>query len=117
MIITLNRINSEARKEEIRQEKEWSRLIRYRDNWRCVICGSEYKPNAHHLIPREFKVFKYDLDNGITLCTKHHKFCRLVSAHNAPLAFFMWLERYKPFLLDVLKTRLRGELQKEGYRV
>lgn len=117
MLISFNKINTEARKEEKRQEQEWARIIKERDNWSCVICGSQYKPNAHHIIPREFKCFKYDLDNGITLCTKHHKFCRFISAHNAPFAFYLWLKRYKPFLLDILENRIRGELLKEGIKV
>jgi len=86
-----NKVDSE---EKLR-EKDWSLAIRSRDGWNCVICGSPAHTNAHHIIPREHKKYKFDLDNGITLCTKHHKFSRQISAHNNPMAFFLWLQRYR----------------------
>jgi hypothetical protein len=59
---------------------------------RCIICGSKIRMSAHHLIPREIKELKYDLDNLVTLCPKHHKFSLEISAHRNPLAFFIWLQ-------------------------
>ena len=113
MLLTKKLFKSQEQKEELDREKEWSRLIRTRDNWACVICGNPLKPNAHHLIPREIKQFKFDLDNGITLCVKHHKFCRHLSAHNNPLSFFMWLKKYRPFLIEVMENKYREYLNKE----
>ena len=86
---------AQERKEIKEKETEWANTIKNRDGWKCVICGTDYHPNAHHIIPREHKEYKFDYSNGITLCTKHHKFSRFISAHNAPFAFFMWLERYR----------------------
>jgi len=107
MLITKQMFKNNERAETKKKEEEWSRLIRTRDGWACVICGNPYKPNAHHLLPRELKEFKYDLDNGITLCTKHHKFCRYLSAHNNPLSFFMWIRRYRPYQLEVMENKFR----------
>jgi hypothetical protein len=76
-------------------DKIWADKVKARDNFSCQFCGSVYRPCAHHIVPREIKPYRYDLDNGITLCVKHHKFCRTLSAHNAPLAFFFWLEKYR----------------------
>lgn len=95
MIINLAKLNRTARDEEKVLEKEWSLAIRERDGHNCVICGSQFHPNAHHIVPREIKKYKFDLDNGITLCTKHHKFSRKISAHNNPMAFFLWLQKYR----------------------
>ena len=117
MLLTNKLFKSTERKEEKEKEVEWSRIIRTRDNWACVICGNPYKPNAHHIIPREVKEYKFDLDNGVTLCTKHHKFCRKISAHNAPLAFFMWLEKYRHWQFMVMKDRLREVVRVEGYAI
>ena len=78
------------------EDKIWAKCIKNRDGWKCVICGSDIKPNAHHLIPREIKETKLDLLNGLTLCPKHHFFCRKISAHNNPLGLFFWLEKNRP---------------------
>ena len=83
-------------KEEKLKDILWSRSVKERDLWRCVICGDTLKPNAHHIIPRENKLYKHDIDNGITLCVKHHKFSRVISAHNNPIAFIKWLMINKP---------------------
>lgn len=43
-----------------------------RDNYKCVICGEEGK-DAHHIIERRlWSDGGYYLDNGSTLCSKHH---------------------------------------------
>lgn len=99
------------------QDFLWATDIKERDNFNCVICGSQFHPNAHHIIPRECKEFRYELWNGITLCTKHHKFSRVISAHNAPFAFFMWLEKYRPTTYSLIKIKIRELLSKENIEV
>jgi len=103
-----------AEKREIREKDiAWANAVKERDQWSCVICGSTYAPNAHHIIPREVKEYKYEVDNGISLCVLHHKFSRKISAHNNPLAFFLWLQRFRTpfFLLATERTKrlLEGE--------
>lgn len=78
------------------EDKEWALSVKQRDSMACVICGSTERLNSHHLIPREIKEFKYDIDNGVTLCVKHHMFSRKISAHNNPIAFFKWLCEHRP---------------------
>jgi len=92
----------------------WATMIKSKDNWRCAICGSDYRPNAHHIVPREHKRYKYEPDNGITLCVRHHKFSRVISAHNNPLAFFLWLRRFKYTLYEVACKRIETILKGEG---
>lgn len=89
----------------------WAKTVKTRDNYQCVICGSNEKPNAHHIIPRENKEYKLNIDNGITLCVKHHKFSRDISAHNNPLAFFIWLERNNPGIYIMAKARQQAILE------
>jgi len=90
-----------------REDRDWANAVKDRDGWRCVICGNENRPNAHHIIARENHETKFDLRNGITLCPKHHFFCRQVSAHNNPFGFQIWLEDNRPEILDYLKTKMR----------
>ena len=89
-----------SKREELKiqkeKDKEWSGQIKTRDGYECQICGNTFAPNAHHIIPREIKEYRYDLDNGITLCVNHHKFSRKISAHNNPFNFILWLAKYKP---------------------
>lgn len=51
---------------------------------------------AHHLISRSNKATRHRIENGIGLCSKHHKFCNKLSAHGAPLAFAEWLMGHDP---------------------
>lgn len=53
----------------------WAQNVIRRDGGKCVICGSEKKLQAHHIIPVANDpegVYKYDERNGITLCDKCH---------------------------------------------
>lgn len=89
-----------------KEDKEWAKAVKDRDEWKCVICGSKERLNAHHIIVRENHETKLDIQNGITICPKHHFFCRQISAHNNPLGFFMWLENNRPEQLAYLKTKM-----------
>ena len=90
-----------------KEDKAWANNIKDRDNWRCVVCDSDTRPNAHHIIPREIPETKYTFTNGITLCPKHHFFSRDISAHNNPLALFMWMEKNRPDQLTYCKRRMK----------
>lgn len=46
-----------------------------RDNYKCVFCGEDAK-DAHHIIERRlFDNGGYFLDNGASVCEKHHIMC------------------------------------------
>lgn len=105
VLLTKKLFKDDEKLEEKRLETEWSNKIKGAYGWSCAVCGSVFKPNAHHIVPREWKQYKFSTDNGISLCTNHHKFSRTLSAHNNPLAFFMWLEKYKPELYIIAKER------------
>lgn len=74
-----------------KEDKEWAKKIKTRDNNKCVVCGSEKKPNAHHILPKGNRAYRYDEMNGITLCPKHHRFSFELSAHQNPFVFMLWL--------------------------
>jgi hypothetical protein len=51
----------------------WRKSVFERDNFKCKICGSGGKINAHHIDGWNWaKDKRYDLNNGITMCEKHH---------------------------------------------
>jgi len=89
-----------------KEDKEWARAVKERDGFKCVVCGDTERLNAHHIIARENHETKLDLKNGISLCPRHHFFCRQLSAHNNPLGFLMWLEMNRPEQLKYLKTQM-----------
>ena len=101
MKITIPKSNK--KQEEREKFRHWSKTVRERDNNECQICGSSYMLNAHHLIPRQFKDYAFNSDNGISLCPKHHKFSRVISAHNNPLAFMIWFSMARPKQFELLK--------------
>lgn len=55
------------------QYKEWRKAVYKRDNYKCQICGSKEKLNAHHIKSwKNFPELRYDVDNGITYCEACH---------------------------------------------
>lgn len=51
----------------------WEKAVKQRDNNKCKLCNSTYRLAAHHILPkREFPDLIFSIDNGITLCHKHH---------------------------------------------
>ena len=90
-----------------KEDKEWANAVKLKDGSKCAICGSTINLNAHHIIPREIKPLKYNIDNGITLCPLHHRFSFELSAHQNPIAFFKWMQLNKyaqlSFLLSTCK--------------
>jgi hypothetical protein len=100
------------RKVRNKADKEWSREVRARDGC-CVVCGAVQKLNAHHILPREIIKTRHNLDNGITLCPKHHRFSKQeISAHQNPFAFFVWL-RHNRFDTWMKIKIIWEEIQKE----
>jgi hypothetical protein len=77
------------------QDIAWSKEVKVRDGYRCVYCGSTEYLNAHHIFSRNNLTTRFDLDNGITLCAKHHTFSNEFSAHKTPTEFTYWLEKLK----------------------
>lgn len=57
------------------QAVEWSKKVKIRDNYICQICYRYGIPlNSHHLNSWDFFIKqRYDLNNGLTLCTYCHE--------------------------------------------
>lgn len=68
--------------------QEFSEGVFKRDGYKCVFCGEPAK-DAHHLIERRlWEDGGYYLDNGISVCTKHHLLCEStdISVEDARIA-------------------------------
>lgn len=67
-------INRLRNSEEIRN---WSIVVKERDNWTCQSCGKRGgNLHAHHILGFvEYPELRTAVDNGVTLCAKCH--CRL----------------------------------------
>jgi hypothetical protein len=74
----------------------WGRVIHSRGC--CAVSNGDCSGNleAHHLITRANVMTRHCIDNGILLCSTHHKFSPWLSAHKAPLAFAEWLMQTMP---------------------
>jgi hypothetical protein len=79
-----------------RADKLWGMVI-HEIYGECAIgenCAGNLE--AHHLITRSNVGTRHSIENGILLCSKHHKYCTKISAHMAPLSFSEWLQQNKP---------------------
>ncbi len=82
-------------------DKLWSELIR--SVGKCEICGATEKLQAHHLIDREYSQYRLDLDNGICLCAKCHRFDRLCGPHGGPkMSMLAVLNFYRIFKIKCI---------------
>ncbi len=55
--------------------KEWRKSVRDRDGWECKMSNGDClgKVVAHHILPwAKFPELRYEVNNGITLCSFHH---------------------------------------------
>jgi len=77
-------------------DKLWGAIIHEIYNGCAVGEGCAGNLEAHHLIGRDHKHSRHRIENGILLCSLHHKYCTKISAHKAPLAFAEWLQENKP---------------------
>jgi hypothetical protein len=114
--LTKKRIRQLEKRVRNKKLKVWANTVKDRDNRKCAFCGVEKLLNAHHIVPRQIKEFMDDVNNGISLCPKHHKFSSEFSAHKNPFAFFLWFCKTRPQQFQKLaedweKYLVRGRLE------
>lgn len=78
-------------------DKLWGKVIHAKFQC-CAVANGDCRGNleAHHLITRSNVMTRHSIDNGILLCSTHHKYSQWLSAHKAPLAFAEWLMLARP---------------------
>jgi hypothetical protein len=107
----------------------WSQAVRERAGQRCEMCGVVEPPertvtlggkkrkdgtisplrevtrrdwylNAHHVLPRTYyKLYRYEVMNGLCLCPKCHKHGQFAVHMNSPW-LMLWLAEYRPAQLE-----------------
>jgi len=57
--------------------KKFRQAVRKRDKNKCKMCGSRKKLNVHHIVKwSDAPLLRFDVSNGITLCSDCHKSIR-----------------------------------------
>lgn len=96
---------------------------------KCEYCGKKTNLNAHHLFSRSCRVLRWNVSNGMCLCTSCHFLSTIFSAHKTPLEFTFWLIDYKgkafidklieikkrPFSINIKDKQLLLKKLKEEY--
>lgn len=75
-------------------DKLFSEKIAERDK-ECQLCGSFETLNTHHIVGRRNHYLRWDLSNGILLCSGCHTF-KTNSAHQNPRWFQEWFAKKYP---------------------
>jgi predicted restriction endonuclease len=83
-----------------RADATFSLLVRALYDGRCVLCGSSYHVQCAHLFSRRYYNTRWDPENAIALCARHH------------MRF-----THKPIEWDELLRRLLGEVRYEHLRI
>lgn len=74
------------------KDKKWALDIKERDGFKCLHCGKEEYLNSHHIYSRSNYAVRWDMDNGITLCSGCHTMSSKFSAHKTPLEFIEFVK-------------------------
>jgi predicted restriction endonuclease len=74
----------------------WRCAIRAKYDFKCSMCNEREGLHAHHIISRKCKSTRWNLDNGLLLCAKHHN----AHHHNAQTQY------------DMKQTKLYKELKR-----
>ena len=77
---------------------KWGEVVRLLWEGQCCIRDTQCSgvAEAHHLIPKGHKLFRYDPRNGVLACSFHHRLSFRASAHNAPDEFYLRLSILHP---------------------
>lgn len=92
----------------------WAKIVQIRHDNKCPICLSAGLPledkmlNAHHLISRRVFKYRWDTNNGILLCPKHHEFDLELSAHTAPWGFEEWMMEHNKDQYEIWKINRKN---------
>jgi 5-methylcytosine-specific restriction endonuclease McrA len=86
----------------------WKQRVKERDNFICQICNMKIvgkNCHAHHILPRQIRTCRWDIDNGITLCYRCHK-VGSYSSHMNAIWFAFWLKKNKIKQFEYIVNKL-----------
>jgi 5-methylcytosine-specific restriction endonuclease McrA len=94
------------------REKElddmWKYKVKKRDNFTCQVCRKKLTSKtsrAHHILPRQMKKLRWDVNNGITLCDYHHR-RGIYSPHQNAIWWFGWMNQNRKAQLKYCINKL-----------
>lgn len=93
----------------------WKAVIKMFGGWKCEICGSTKRIQAHHIETYSVnKGLRYDIYNGVCLCSTCHKFGRF-SVHRGFITIydFMILNRLNDISYLREQRKEKVEITKE----
>lgn len=95
-----------------KQAVAWSKQVKERDNYICQACGKYgVSLNSHHKYNwADFISFRYDLNNGVTLCTTCHDLYHQIYGKKLN-THFEFLQFKK--IIDAFKDAIRKENKKD----
>lgn len=73
----------------------WSKAVKILANNKCIRCGKDSGLNSHHIIGRRNFATRWDINNGVCLCSLHHVFGSRWSAHQTPTKFIDFIKELK----------------------
>lgn len=60
-------------KSERTKRRQWSKQVKARDGYKCMICGITENLHSHHIVPwKKNPALAFELSNGITYCWSCH---------------------------------------------
>jgi len=71
-------------------DKLWSEKVK--SVGKCAYCGKDSYLNPHHIYSRSNYSTRWDLDNGICLCSGCHTLSSTFSAHKTPMEFSEYIK-------------------------
>lgn len=86
----------------------WGRVMHQTYKTCLINNGCKGNLEAHHLITRSRVLTRNDINNGVMLCSLHHKFSTELSAHMAPIQFAEYLRENHPDKIEyVMNNRYK----------
>ena len=79
----------------------------------CQVCFKADNLEVHHIVTRNNKFLKYDMNNGILLCADHHVYSPVFSAHRTVRLFLDWFENRYPERWEYLQRHKNKVFHKE----
>lgn len=72
----------------------WKVAVKLKADYKCEVCGKDTYLNAHHIVGRRNFGLRWEVWNGVCLCSGHHTM-KTQSAHQDPLWFDSWLREHR----------------------
>ena len=89
----VKKAKTKRRKLRDQLDKLWAEIVKQRAGYKCERERCDKTTfNSHHIFSRSNLSVRWDLDNGVCLCSGHHTL-NTYSAHKAPIWFIDWLKK------------------------